>query len=43
MKKHEYSWIDLDELSDKNINPIDVINLIKNNANSFNNIITSRE
>lgn len=43
MKKHEYSWIDLDELTDKNINPKDLVSLIKKDANSFNNIITSRE
>ena len=43
MKKHEYSWIDLDELTDKNINPKDLVSLIKKDANSFNNIITSKE
>lgn len=41
IKKHEYAWIDINELINKNVNPKDVSKLIMEKLDTSNNVILS--
>ncbi len=43
IKKHEYVWLDINELLNKNVNPKEISKLIMEKLDTYNNIILSDE